>query len=85
MKRLIIIIITLFVASCTREAQKEVSTTNANFKVKLLFEIDGCKVYRFVDNGDYKYFTTCNGSVSWNTTTQNGKTTTIKEHTIETK
>lgn len=50
--------------SCKREPTEVVTTNNKNFHVELLFEVDGCKVYRFWDHG-YKYFTTCNGSVEW--------------------
>ena len=53
-------------------AQKVLQTSNKDVKVELLFEIDGCKVYRFYDsvNGSVqvpKYFTKCAGSssVSW--------------------
>jgi len=49
--------------SCKREPTEVVETNNNNFNVELLFEVDGCKVYRFWDVG-YKYFTTCNGSVN---------------------
>lgn len=49
--------------SCKREPTEVVTTNNKNFYVELLFEVDGCKVYRFWDGG-YKYFTTCNGSVN---------------------
>ena len=49
--------------SCQRDAKEELKTDNKKYKVDLLFEIDGCKVYRFWDSG-YKYFTTCNGSVT---------------------
>ena len=54
--------------------QQTVQTTNKAIKVELLFEVDGCKVYRFYDGmsngGAYpvaKYFTKCVGSnsVSW--------------------
>lgn len=41
------------------------STTNKNFNAELLFEVDGCKVYRFFDGGEAIYFvkdTTYNGS-----------------------
>lgn len=50
--------------SCRRESTEVVETNNKNFNVELLFEVDGCKVYRFWDGG-YKYFTTCEGSVEW--------------------
>ena len=50
--------------SCQREGIEELKTDNVNYKVDLLFEVDGCKVYRFWDSGGYKYFTTCDGSVT---------------------
>ena len=44
-------------------AQQILTTSNKDVKVELLFEIDGCKVYRFYDGGP-KYFTKCAGSSS---------------------
>ena len=57
----------------TIPAQQILKTSNKDVKVELLFEIDGCKVYRFYDGtggGVYalpKYFTKCAGSnsTSW--------------------
>ena len=37
---------------------------NPRYKVEYLFEHDGCKVYRFKDEGHYVYFTNCQGDVS---------------------
>jgi hypothetical protein len=34
---------------------------NQTYTVSYLFEHDGCKVYRFFDNGNPVYFTNCNG------------------------
>lgn len=34
---------------------------NQTYSVSYLFEHDGCKVYRFLDNGNAVYFTNCNG------------------------
>jgi|LakMenEpi03Aug12_release.lakeMendotaPanAssembly.Ray.scaffolds.fasta_scaffold557286_2 hypothetical protein len=87
MKKLLLI--ALIFASCKREAQKQVQSTNSNFNVELLFEVDGCKVYRFRDGENYKYFTNCKGSVSWDDTKtqQSGKTTqtTTEHNSIETQ
>lgn len=80
MKKLLLI--ALIFAGCKREAEKQVESTNQHFKVELLFEVDGCKVYRFHDMGGSKYFTTCKGSISWET--QEGKHN-IQQHSIETK
>ncbi len=38
-----------------------ISENNRTYKVDYLFEHDGCKVYRFADNGYYVYYTNCNG------------------------
>lgn len=40
---------------------KEPAHNNQYYKVEYLFEHEGCKVYRFSDNGYYVYFTNCNG------------------------
>jgi hypothetical protein len=36
-------------------------TNNPEINVSVLFEIDGCKVYRFYDDGRNRYFTNCDG------------------------
>lgn len=51
-------------ASCVKDGKQTVATDNTNFHVVLLFEVDGCKVYRFSDGGSIHYFTTCQGSVN---------------------
>lgn len=63
---IIAIVLVTFFSSCNEEAKEKVVTNNASFNVELLFEIDGCKVYRFMDVGRNRYFSTCQGSVSWN-------------------
>lgn len=37
---------------------------NADYHVSYLFEHDGCKVYRFYDEGRYVYFTNVNSDVT---------------------
>ena len=37
-------------------------TTNENYPVRRLFEVDGCAVYRFADADKYRYFTRCVGA-----------------------
>lgn len=52
-------------SSCLSPAQMQLQGSNPNVKVELLFEADGCKVYRFYDRGAPRYFTKCqNGSSS---------------------
>ena len=37
---------------------------NKTYDVQYLFEHDGCKVYRFQDNGHFVYFTNCKSDVT---------------------
>lgn len=62
-------------ASCKGEALDTIQTTNQDFKVEFLFDVDGCKVYRFRDGGYYRYLTTCSGGIQWDE--KAGKTTRI--------
>lgn len=39
-------------------------STNPEFQIELLFEKDGCKMYRFYD-GHYIYWSDCSGNVSY--------------------
>ncbi|MFN8355545.1 MAG: DUF4884 domain-containing protein [Spirosomataceae bacterium] len=54
-------------SSCLAPAQKVLQASNPQVRVELLFEVDGCKVYRFNDGSGFKYFTKCefNSSVGW--------------------
>lgn len=54
------------IVSCTsnKPLVRSKAQNNDTYKVDYLFEHDGCKVYRFMDNGDYVYFTNCNGDVT---------------------
>ena len=59
------------IVSCAERIvpQAVLQTSNKDVKVELLFEIDGCKVYRFYDDkvgggAQAKYFTKCTGSSS---------------------
>ena len=57
MKRLLFIaVMVLGLSGCTKEPISKVASNNNSFDVELLFEADGCKVYRFYDGGDYHYF-----------------------------
>lgn len=47
-----------------RPVSQEKPQNNQDYKVAYLFEHDGCKVYRFMDRGNYVYFTNCKGNVT---------------------
>ena len=78
MKRIIvpfvtIILVTAIAVSCSvrRPIITERASNNNTYSVSYLFEYDGCKVYRFFDDGKFVYFTNCNGNTS---TAQNDST-----------
>lgn len=50
--------------ACKAAPISENSTNNPQLPVALLFEHDGCKVYRFEDAGSYRYFAKCAHSAS---------------------
>jgi hypothetical protein len=62
----LIVIVIAFLFSCSAQIPiaKQAAVNNKTYDVDYLFEHDGCKVYRFYDNGDYIYFTNCTGEVS---------------------
>jgi hypothetical protein len=49
----------LLVCGCKQPAIDSRPSDNANISVDLLLTIDGCKVYRFYDNGSARYVTIC--------------------------
>jgi hypothetical protein len=62
--------------ACKKEA-KSMSKVDA-FELELLFEKDGCKVYRFYD-GNYIYWANCAGTISYEYSTQVGKSRTTHQ------
>lgn len=44
------------------------STNNPEVNLALLFEHDGCKIFRFEDDGRYHYYTVCREAKDTNTT-----------------
>lgn len=66
------------VFSCHQDPIKTESTEVNGIKLELLFEKDGCKVYRFYD-GRYIYWSDCSGRIEHNY--RSGKTN-YKQQTI---
>lgn len=59
-----VIVLLLFgLSSCVRGPQQVYSTTNRNYTLALLFEHEGCKVYRFKDGDRFVYWTDCRGKL----------------------
>ena len=60
MRLLLLLPLAVSTAACVAEPIATAPTNNAEIQVDLLFEHDGCRVYRFRDIG-YHYFARCNG------------------------
>jgi hypothetical protein len=60
---------------CSKEPVKVEASSNTSVPVSLLFEHEGCKVYRFEDGGKAIYYSKCRESsqTAWNSTQLVGK------------
>lgn len=64
------------------------STQNGDFKLELLFEKDGCKMYRFKDGSQFIYWSDCSGQISkqdWHGTGKYGHYETVMQSVTTTK
>jgi len=77
-KSILVIAMFLLLTACNKEAQQEVQSSNSEIKLELLFEHDGCKVYRFVDGGRNVYWSDCRGNMSTSYYQSHGKSVTTK-------
>ncbi len=64
MKKVLIVLAFLVLSSCAKEGLnvRIEQPGSDNFEVKFLFQVDGVKIYRFFDFGNYRYFSTGRGS-----------------------
>ena len=53
----------VWLVGCTKDPVSVNTTNNPSMKVELLFEYEGCKVYRFQDYVNH-YFTNCTQTIS---------------------
>ena len=66
-KTLLLIFLVIAFVSCMSNRLPVATATpdnNKAYQVDYLFEHEGCKVYRFIDMGNYVYFTNCSGDVT---------------------
>ncbi|MEP7195223.1 MAG: DUF4884 domain-containing protein [Saprospiraceae bacterium] len=54
---------TFYSCQISRPISEQAAKNNKTYEISYLFEYDGCKVYRFYDQGNYVYFTNCKGEV----------------------
>lgn len=59
MDRAIAVFALVFLAGCYADPVSTAGTNNPQVPVSLLFEHDGCRVYRFTDYGRERYFANC--------------------------
>lgn len=76
MKNLLFLILAL--SSCVQEHKVVETTKRGDYEVSLLFTHEDCKVYRFTDDGRYRYFTNCSETIS-SFAEQHGKTSEVIE------
>lgn len=67
-KSILFFVLTIIFVSCKITGgvplEKKTSENNSTYNVSYLFEHEGCKVYRFYDNGNYVYFINSAGSTT---------------------
>jgi hypothetical protein len=74
MKATLLLLAAILTISCARSKPKEKHLPDGtDIEVELLFEHDGCKVYRFWDK-QYIYYTDCRGQTQSFHTKHTGKT-----------
>jgi hypothetical protein len=59
------------IVGCTKDPVSTTYTNNPEVPVSVLFEYDGCKMYRFADDGRHHYYAKC----------ENAKVQTENSHT----
>lgn len=83
--RILMVVIPLLLFTMSSCFQRPITVSkaknNETYTIYYLFEHDGCKVYRFNDQGNDVYFTSCNGEVSY----KKDSITVIKNTTINKK
>lgn len=75
MKKVIFLVSLFILSGCFKEAISHETTDINDINIELLFEKDGCKMYRFKDGMRYIYWSNCEGGSEYSYTQHNGKTT----------
>jgi hypothetical protein len=73
-RKLIALLVAIaFVGACNDGEPEATKTIGSGYKVARLFTHNGCTIYRFYDEGNYRYFTNCTSTFG-STRRQSGKT-----------
>lgn len=83
--RVLILLSVLVLAACeATEAVDTRRTNNPSIPVSLLFDHEGCKVYRFEADGRFRYFANCAGGTTtmseWTETCGKNCTTNVPDN-----
>lgn len=57
--RALFVALAMMLASCVSDGVSSSNTNNSDVSVTLLFQHDGCRIYRFKDGGYYHYYVRC--------------------------
>jgi hypothetical protein len=83
MKHLLLLLLGVIIfTSCKNDSIKTEVTDFNGVKIALLFEKDGCKMYRFKDGLEFIYWSDCRGKVEYEYTTKTGKSS--ETHKVQT-
>ena len=84
MKKLMFVALLAVLAGCAKDPIKVMPTNNGQVQVSLLFEYDGCKVYRFSDGGHLVYYSDCSGKTEYKSDRYDPATKTVQTDYIQT-
>lgn len=83
MNPLLLAVGALVLTSCEKDAQTTTRSSNPDISVDLLFEHEGCRVFRFEDGTHLHYFVKCaSGSASTSTAHSQYNATTKTTDTV---
>ena len=71
---LLTFLVVVLISSVSDNPEPKETIQNGDYKLELLFEQNGCKMYRFHDNGRYVYWSDCQGKTELEYKESNGKT-----------
>jgi hypothetical protein len=71
---LLTFVIVAFLNSFSDRSEPKETIQNGDYKIEFLFEQNGCKMYRFLDNGRWVYWSDCQGNTQREYKESNGKT-----------
>lgn len=74
-----VVLLALLALACEATPVSTNRTSNPGLLVELLFEHDGCRVYRFRDNGNLHYYAHCGSQVTAWGYHKSGKSTVREE------